>query len=290
MHSIHINIEDYTPLVECTSVTKESLNTEIRATGKPIVMRNLLGHWPAVKTGRESVHSMAQYLRHFDSAKPLQIMLGNREMAGRYFYRSDIRGYNFEHCEAPVEHILDKLLALATDEKPISIYAGAKSAQDLFPSFAEENPLSLLEQQINPLIWIGNNARIAPHYDASENIAGVVCGKRRFLLFPPEQVENLYVGPLENTMAGQPSSMVDPAAPDFIKCPKYQEAIKSALVAELEPGDAIYIPALWWHYVESTGPLNVLANYWWNDVKRGCCIASLAHAVMVIRDLPLNER
>ena len=40
------------------------------------------------------------------------------------------------------------------------------------------------------------------------------------------------------------------------------------MVADLEPGDAIYIPALWWHAVQATGELNVLVNYWWNEALR----------------------
>ena len=55
------------------------------------------------------------------------------------------------------------------------------------------------------------------------------------------------------TIAGQPISMVDLDDPDFERFPKFREALRHALVAELEPGDAIYIPALWWHGVQATG-------------------------------------
>ena len=45
----------------------------------------------------------------------------------------------------------------------------------------------------------------------------MVAGRRRFTLFPPEQVANLYIGPLDLTPAGQPVSLVDQAQPDLVR-------------------------------------------------------------------------
>jgi len=53
--------------------------------------------------------------------------------------------------------------------------------------------------------------------------------------------------------------------PDFARFPKFRAALAAAQVAELGPGDAIYIPTLWWHHVESLDPLNLLVNYWWGS-------------------------
>ena len=116
-----------------------------------------------------------------------------------------------------------------------------------------------------PRIWIGNRSLVSTHFDLSDNIACVVAGRRRFTLFPPEQLPNLYVGPLDHTMAGQPASMVELNAPDFERFPRFREALAAAVTAELEPGDAIYIPTLWWHQIEALAPFNILVNYWWED-------------------------
>ena len=64
------------------------------------------------------------------------------------------------------------------------------------------------------------------------------------------------------------------------------------MVAELEPGDAIYIPAMWWHHVEAVSPFNALVNYWWKDgpADAGPAFASVAHGILTISALPERQR
>ena len=112
-----------------------------------------------------------------------------------------------------------------------------------------------------------------------------MAGRRRFTLFPPEQVANLYIGPLDHAPAGTPMSLVDFARPDFDRFPRFREALAHARVAELAPGDAIYMPPLWWHHVQSLERFNMLVNYWWMrrapghaapplGARRACCTRS----------------
>jgi hypothetical protein len=68
-----------------------------------------------------------------------------------------------------------------------------------------------------------------------------------------------------------------------------------AQAADLAPGDAIYIPALWWHHVESLEPFNVLVNYWWHEVVGDGALAdsafdALLHGILAIRGLPPATR
>ncbi len=141
-------------------------------------------------------------------------------------------------------------------------------------------------------IWIGNRIRVAPHYDVKENVACCVAGRRRFTLFPPEQLANLYAGPFELTPAGTPVSMVDPHAPDLARYPRFAEAWEHAQQTTLEPGDALYIPYTWWHGVESLEPVSILVNYWWNDSPPGIAppYDALLHAIYAFRHLPPQDR
>ena len=112
------------------------------------------------------------------------------------------------------------------------------------------------------------------------------------MLFPPDQLENLYVGPLDFTPAGQSISLVDFHEPDFEKYPKFREALRHAQVADLAPGDAIFIPGMWWHHVEGLDSFNVLINYWWRNTPAylGTPLDALNHALLSIRDLPAAQR
>ena len=131
---------------------------------------------------------------------------------------------------------------------------------------------------------------MATHFDLSDNFAVVALGKRRFTLFPPDAVADLYVGPLNVTLAGQPVSMVNPLAPDAELYPRFEAALERAQFAELEPGDALYIPTLWWHHVAASAPINILVNYWHNDARRGGGFLALVHAMLAIRDQPVPQR
>lgn len=257
---------------------------------RPFVVRGLAAHWPAVAAGREGDEAIAAYLSARDSGGPLTVLVGSAAMGGRYFYGDDMRGVNFRSETMVMRDLLARLLALRGDAAAPHLYAGSTPTPDSIAGFAAENSLGIDTRGVDPRIWVGNASRIAPHYDMASNIAVVVAGRRRFSLFPPEQISNLYVGPVERTIAGQPTSMVDPDHPDLTRYPLYAEAARHKLVADLEPGDALFMPPMWWHHVRSDGALNVLVNYWFGQRTDRFPFAALMLAMHSIRELPDAER
>ena len=117
-----------------------------------------------------------------------------------------------------------------------AIYLSSIDVKDYFDGLHEANHVDLGTREPIESIWIGTRTRIAAHNDFPHNLACCAVGRRRFTLFPPDQFANLYVGPLDNTPAGRPVSMVDLREPDFDKYPRFREALASAQVAELGPG------------------------------------------------------
>lgn len=259
----------------------------------PVVVRGLVANWPVVEAGRQSPAALASYLRANDRGQPVRLFVGPPDIAGRYFYEPGMRGFNFAVSNATLTQLVGKLLELADAQSAQTLYMGSTPADEILAGFAGANPMPLVAgKPTGPGVWIGNQSRVAPHFDESNNIACVVSGRRRFTLFPPEQVTNLYVGPIDNTMAGQPSSMVDLAAPDLARFPRFRDAMDDAVTTELQPGDAIFIPAMWWHGVEATGPLNMLVNYWWKvgPPDAGSPTHALGHGLLTISHLPEGER
>lgn len=281
-----------TRIAERGPVDAETFSREIAGGYAPIVLRGQVAHWPAVAAGKAGERALASYVVGFAGGKPLEVMIGAAEIAGRFFYSDDMHGFNFQRQHVPLQALMGELLRLSEQgtENPAAIYASAAAAPEHLPGWAEANPLGLPTTRATPRVWIGNAMRVATHYDVSSNLAAVVAGRRRFTLFPPEQVANLYVGPLEHTLAGPPVSMVDPDEPDLERYPRYAEALKYALVAELEPGDALFIPAIWWHHVRAFDRVNVLVNYWWDYDTAASPFVALIHAMMSVRDLPLAEK
>lgn len=213
---------------------------------------------------------------------------------GRLFYTDDLSGLTFERQSATVSSVLDRLALASRATAPETIAAQAIPVAEALPGFAAENSLALFDRPLDPRIWIGNRAVTATHHDMFSNVAVVVAGQRRFILFPPEQVANLYIGPFEFTPAGTPASLVDPEAPDFDRFPRAAEAMAHARCAELAPGDAIYIPHMWWHHVRSFDDVSMLVNYWWDEApapQPGLApINALVHAMLAFDRLPAEQR
>ena len=274
-----------------TGVDLKTFREEIQPGGRPVVLKDLLSDWPAVRAARESPRALADVIRGFDRGRMPNIIELPAAAQGRLFYREDMSGMNFTRYTAPISVTLDRLLSLSAEPDPVSLFIESTVMQDFLPDFAAAHPMPLLDASIGPRIWIGNRLKVQTHFDLLYNIACVVGGRRRFTLFPPEQVANLYIGPLDFTPAGAPVSMVPLTNPDFARYPRFAEALQHAQQAELEPGDALYIPYGWWHHVESLTPFNVLVNYWWNAApKLGSPYAVLLHAALTLRDLPADQR
>ncbi len=264
----------------------------IRPAFRPVVIRNLLSDWPIVQAGRADPHGALDVIERLDSGAAAELMVAPASEKGRFFYSPDMRGFNFDKDQATLSQLAQHLRQIEGQTDPIGIYAGAASIATHLPRFAATHPFPLLspEDAAIPRIWLGNATQVATHFDLSDNFAGVVAGRRQFTLFPPDATKDLYVGPLNVTLAGQPVSMVDPLAPDLDRYPDFPKAQEKALQAELGPGDVIFIPTLWWHHVRSLGPIGVLVNYWHNDTAHGGGFLALVHAMLAIRDQAPAER
>lgn len=288
----HVLNEIDQAIEEVTGITAADLTDDLLASDQPLVLRGLAVDWPAVKHGLGSADRLIEYLLGFDSGNVVTALFAPPEAAGRIFYNEDMTAFNFEYQRMTLAAAVRQVRSHVDLTSPPSLYVGSTNVDHWLPGFREQNDLPI--RHLGPLvsIWIGNQSRVAAHYDFPSNIACVVAGHRRVIVFPPEQLTNLYVGPLDFTPAGQPISVVDFHAPDYERFPKFREAVKSARMAVLEPGDAVIVPSMWWHHMEALDAFNVLVNYWWRNSPSymGPPLSVLQHAMLGLRDLPAAQR
>lgn len=118
------------------------------------------------------------------------------------------------------------------------------------------------------LLLISTKGNVTPaHYDEQHNFFAQIRGTKRFILFPPEQLDCLYPHPVWHPHDRQ--SQVDFDDPDLIRFPKFKEI--EGQEAILKPGDVLYLPMYWWHHVETTcdSPYSISVNFWYKAGPTG---------------------
>lgn len=268
---------------------------------KPVIIRGLVADWPVAKAACSSIGSLKDYLTPFDAQRPVEVFFGDPAIAGKYYYKAGLQGFNFERRVLPLMDAIDRIREALERPGGQSVYIGSLPAAECLPGFAAANPMPLAGSATAqsgsggaaPRIWLGTAANISSHYDTFDNLACVIAGRRRFTLFAPELIGKLYVGPIDNTMSGPPVSLAAsaPSGSDG-QFPLFEQIRDQALTADLEAGDALYLPKLWWHQVESTAPFNGLVNYWWDASSAGPDLpyTALLFSMITIAERPPAER
>ena len=263
----------------------------------PMVFKGLALGLPLVQAGLTSSAAAMDYLLPFYSGKPLFVMAGDPSIKGRFAYNAAVDGFNYTHGQMTLERLFELVRQHEADIDPPSFYCGSTDIDTFLPGLPATDGLPMTGGMFtqNPVlksIWMGNGTTACAHFDISHNIAVCMAGHRRFTLFPPDQIDNLYPGPLEPTPGGQVISMVDFTAPDFDAHPRFRAALAAARVAELEPGDVLFYPSMWWHQVEALDRFNILINYWWNTTPAfiDSPMNTLLHGLLSLRGRPATEK
>jgi hypothetical protein len=260
---------------------------------RPVVIRGLVADWPIVQAARQSSRALREYLAPLDIGERVEVYIGNPEIRGKYYYNAGLQGFNFERRTSKLMEAVDHILEAVEHPGSPSLYVGSVPTSSCLPRFSASHPMPLLPSGVSPRIWLGTASNVSSHYDTTDNLACVIAGQRRFTLYSPELISKLYIGPIDNTMAGPPVSLAASAAAGTEhQFPLFEAIRDQALTLELASGDALYLPKLWWHQVESTAPFNGLVNYWWDAFAAGpdAPYTSLLFAMITIAERPPVER
>ncbi len=285
-------ISDLPSPKEVSGVTQDNFKTEVVDHHVPVVMRGIGREWNIVKAAQNSPEAVVDYLNRFESGRTAELAVSPHAEGGRLFYNDGLDGINFTWEKSTIAAGLRRILERNPQVGDPNFAFQSVPIAELLPGLEREVSNPFLPPTVPATIWIGSQVVVPTHFDEASNLLFVSSGRRRFTLFPPAQVGNLYVGRLDFTPAGQPVSLVDPRAPDLDRFPRFAKAMEAALSVELEPGDAIHIPSPWWHHIESLDRLNILINYFWSHVRISSAapFTCLVHAIQALRHLPPGER
>jgi len=103
-------------------------------------------------------------------------------------------------------------------------------------------------------LWIGPSGHVEPlHYDPMDGVLMQLRGAKRVRLLGPEQTANLYPFPLLGGALRPWFAQVYLEQPDMAAFPRLAAALAAVVELELAEGEALYIPAGWWHEVTALG-------------------------------------
>ena len=134
---------------------------------------------------------------------------------------------------------------------PVAARAGFRADES---DAAARSPTSMLLS-----LWLGNRTQTAAHWDC-RRISPVGRERRTFTAASAQSVANLYVGPIDRTLAGQPSSLVDSSA-DLGRFPIRRSGGAGEIARST--GDALYRQPVVARRAGWT--IGAMLNYWWRD-------------------------
>lgn len=228
--------------------------------GKPIIIKGLLDHWPAIKDPDRSWKNL-DYIRSVAGLRTVPVEIGSKYTDEDW---SQVLMTFSEYIDTFIEGTQEprkpewkgKCGYVAQTELFEQIEQLKKDI--ITPDYIMITDKTYEEQQVAINAWFGPKGTISPcHYDPNHNILCQVVGSKYIRLYDTKYSENLYPheGKLSNT------SQVDIEHPDEVKFPRFREAEYRECI--LEEGDALYIPPKVWHYVKSLD-MSFSVSFWWD--------------------------
>jgi hypothetical protein len=141
-------------------------------------------------------------------------------------------------------------------------YLKDKLLIEKFPELATDislGPLLSAASKFPGRFWLSSSGAVTPlHYDVVHSLFAQVGGRKHFTFFAPRDSASLYPFPMFSRHSYL--SRVDILQPDLREFPKFEQA--KPFNSILEPGEVLYLPALWWHQVQSLETSISISWFW----------------------------
>ncbi|CAG9784896.1 unnamed protein product [Diatraea saccharalis] len=230
--------------IECPSM--EHFYKNYIVAEKPVVLKNCINHWPALTKWKDQNYFIKlagprtvsiEIGRDYTEAEWTQKLMTIEEFIKNFIFQSNgSTGYLAQY------QLFEQIPELKED-----------IIEPEYCCFSEK------DDPVDVMAWYGPKGTISPlHHDSKKNLLTQVVGEKQIFLFSPQDSEYLY--PHDHELLHN-TSKVDPRHPDLLKYPKYKDA--KVYYCVLSPGQMLYIPPKWWHFVESLS-ISFSVSFWWN--------------------------
>lgn len=214
---------------------------------RPVVLTDLARQWG----GLSRWEPRALAARVHDVRLPVSITQGVYDfMRGRdnWVSRDTVTAMSVAELVARIEEGRDECL-----------YLNQQSIPERFPELVAElrEPAIMPPGSVQKLyLWLGSKGNVSSlHFDRPNNFLVQLHGRKRLVLFAPQEHARLYPSPTISHF-----SRVDIEQPDLAQFPAYADAQGYEVV--LEAGDTLYMPPFWWHQVYSESTSVSISVFW----------------------------
>lgn len=248
------------PIPVYNDVSFELFN-EIHSRRSPAILRGLnigscLGKWTA------------EYLSQIVGNKPVKIHVSE---TGQMNFLTK----NFQYKTMPFDQLIKRsssnqhedyfltntevyyLRALGTDSRGREVANMENHYPELYQDFLIPQFLEASSIFSSVLRVASKGVQLWTHYDVMDNLLVQVTGKKRAVLYSPEDIPYLY-------LEGDKSQVVDIDNPNLERFPEFVKATAHECI--MEPGDILFIPALWFHNMTSLN-FSVAVNVFWRNLS-----------------------
>ncbi|XP_028670284.2 lysine-specific demethylase 8 [Erpetoichthys calabaricus] len=245
-------LPDIRPEVEVLKIHKPSMEhfrKKFLIPEQPIIIEGIIEHWPAFKEHQWSI----KYLREVAGCRTVPVELGLR-------YTDE----EWSQTLMTVNDFIDK--HIINQEKYGIGYLAQHQLFDQVPELKQDIRIPDYcclgkgdEEEITINAWIGPAGTISPiHQDPQQNFLAQVVGRKYIRLYSPDETERLYP---HKTQLLSNTSQVQVENPDLDQFPDFANATFQECI--LYPGEVLFIPRSYWHYVRSLD-ISFSVSFWWS--------------------------